>query len=77
MMRKWHPDDGFRVYSERDERFLTGEEIDASCLFMKHDGSLIRVEVYIDEEGKPIRYPRTPRDLSCVRRIILDNWKKR
>jgi len=64
--------DGFRIYSERDNRYLTVEEIEAAYLFMKHDGSLIRVEVYQIGDRQPVKHVRTPKDL-----ILLPLLKKK
>lgn len=66
--------DGFRVYLDEYEdedgydhgRYLTDEEITETGLYMRYDGALIRVEVYVDKEGEAVRYPRFPRDLTLI-----------
>jgi hypothetical protein len=56
---------GFRVFLDNDEeyRFLTEEEIKKANLYMRHDGTLIRFEPYLDRDGEIVRYTREPRDL--------------
>ena len=62
----WKPlQHGFQVFLDDDEeyRFLTEAEIEKANLYMKHDGTLIRFEPYLDENDEIVRYTREPRDL--------------